>query len=480
MRLSQAIDLKLRLTLRVAALAALCFTAAAAYALFDSDRTARAKAEWIAGLVGKDLALQEAQTTWLKLGAGRGAAGEPDLQRIATPLMEPGLCIAYRSEGGETRQRVCSGTEPGETTAPALFAALYGRLFDPGAETIRPVLLDDKPHGTAVVTLDPASRIGRAWHDIGPLLAIMAVTLVALCLLVHAALARALRPTRVIRSGLERLAADDLSTRLPPFDLAELSAIRGVFNRLAETLQTTLAERNELTQRLIAVQDEERRSLARELHDEFGQCLAAIGAIAASIEQTARTECPALLPDCASIARITAQMMACLRGALARLRPADVEELGLAGSLESLISGWNLRSGGRTRFDIEVSGRFDALPAPFGTNLYRIAQEAVTNAARHAEATHVSLRLKLNGDEQPSAAASFIELTVEDDGKAHAADVTSKTGFGLLGMRERIASLGGRLHVEMRQPTGLILHAVVAAPRAQRDAAPARQRSLGR
>ena len=114
-----------------------------------------------------------------------------------------------------------------------------------------------------------------------------------------------------IKAGLERLATNDLSARLAEFDLAELSAIGLVFNSLAERLQTTLAERNALTRRLIAVQDDERRHLARELHDEFGQCLAAIGAVAAAAGQTAAKDCPALLPDCQSIARTSAHMMEC-------------------------------------------------------------------------------------------------------------------------------------------------------------------------
>ena len=197
--------------------------------------------------------------------------------------------------------------------------------------------------------------------------------------------------------GFERLAAGDLSARLPPFDLAELSAVGDVFNHLAGSLETTLAERNALTQRLIAVQDEERRHLARELHDEFGQCLAAVSAVAASADQTARREYPALAPACQSIARTAAHMMEVLRGALLRLRPPDVDELGLAASLEGLVSGWNGRCAGRTRFSIELGGEFDALPRDFAASLYRIAQEAITNAAKHAEASQVTLRLRHAG-----------------------------------------------------------------------------------
>jgi signal transduction histidine kinase len=259
----------------------------------------------------------------------------------------------------------------------------------------------------------------------------------------------------VILAGLERLAAGDLNSRLPEFDLAELSRVRDVFNHLAESLDRTLAERSELTRRLIAVQDEERQFLARELHDEFGQCLAAIGAVAASAGHTAREECPALLPDCQSIARTAAHMMETLRGAL-----------GLALSLEGLVAGWNIRSHGTTRFEIELSGSPDTLPSGFAASLYRVAQEAITNAAKHAEATRVRLLLRRCGATGAGTHrhAEEIELIVEDDGKAGDPDSAAKAGMGLLGMRERIAALGGRLSFEAGRPTGLILRAVIPTP----------------
>lgn len=459
MRKTLPIDLKLRLVLRVVALAALCFTVASAYTLYESDRAARSKAESIAALVAQDLAFQHNKSQWVKVGE----APIPDLQAIAVPLAMPGLCVAYRV-GGKIDQRVCSGRSPGDGHAPAIFAALYRRIFNPGQDVAHPIFVQHQAVGEALVSLDADSLVAQSWRETSYLLTVMAVTLSALCILIYAALARALRPTQVIRAGLEKLAADDLSARLPPFDLAELSAIRDVFNRLAETLQATLAERNALTQKLIAVQDEERRHLARELHDEFGQCLAAISAVAAVASQTAREQCPAMQSECDSIARTAAHMMETLRGALIRLRPPDVEEFGLAASLESLIAGWNCRSRGRTRFDIEVIGEFDALPSPFSASLYRIAQEAITNAAKHAEATRVALHLSMS-----ERGTREIALTVEDDGKAVDVDFASKSGMGILGMRERIAALGGRLNFKPRQPNGLILEAVIAAPDSGRN-----------
>ena len=452
------LDLKLRLALRVTALAAFCFAAATAYVLFETDRSAQARADWIAEVVAKDLALQQDQVHWIRGGLNRF----PDLERIATAIMVPGLCIAYRAQNGEVLQRLCSGAAPGDASAPQLFADLYQRLFGSGRESARPVIFRDQVQGEAVASIDRQSLIGQSWRETSRLVAVMAVALLGLCILVYAALADALRPTQVIRAGLERLAAGDLSARLPPFDLAELSAVGNVFNHLAGSLETTLAERNALTQRLIAVQDEERQHLARELHDEFGQCLAAISAVAVSASQTARQECPALISECQSIARTAAHMMHALRGALLRLRPPDVDELGLAASLEGLVAGWNTRCGGRTRFSIELSGEFDALSRNFAASLYRVAQEAITNAAKHAQASRVTLRLRVQAAAGADQRAQ-IELAIDDDGKA-GADVTVKSGMGLLGMRERIAALGGRLSIETSRPSGLVLRALIPVP----------------
>jgi signal transduction histidine kinase len=445
----RAIDLKLRLALRVAALAAICFLAVAAYALFDSDRIARAKVSRIAEIVAKDISLQQAQAQWYSLSSDR----TPDLQRVAAPLMEPGLCVAYQDKTGAFRQGICNGTLDGEVAAPDSYATLYRAIFHPGEPISRPLSIGGEVRGMATAMLDPAAQIGESWREVSRLLSVMALTLAGLCLAVYATLARALRPTHIIRGGLKRLAANDLSARLPNFDLAELSAISNVFNTLAQKLEDTLAERNALTRQLIAVQDDERRHLARELHDEFGQSLTAIAAQAASAAHTAERDCPPLHEECRGILRTTSGMMSALRGALIRLRPPDLEELGLALSLESLVASWNGFEKGRTRFDIAIVGPVDDLPQSVCASLYRIAQEAITNAAKHARARHVQLRIE--------ARRADIILSVEDDGEALGDSLPPKAGMGLLGMQERVASLGGTLRFERRAEGGARLVATI-------------------
>jgi signal transduction histidine kinase len=445
----RAIDLKLRLALRVAALAAICFLAVAAYALFDSNRVARAKVSRIAEIVAKDISLQQAQAQWYSLSSDR----TPDLQRVAAPLMEPGLCVAYQDNTGAFRQGICNGTLGDEVTAPESYAALYRAIFHPGEPVSKPLVIEGGTRGMATAMLDPAAQIGESWREVSRLLSVMALTLAGLCIAVYAALARALRPTHIIRGGLKQLAANDLSARLPKFDLAELSAISDVFNTLAQKLEAALAERNALTRQLIAVQDDERRHLARELHDEFGQSLTAIAAQAAAAAHTAEREYPPLHEECRGILRMTSGMMSALRGALIRLRPPDVEELGLASSLESLVASWNGFEKGRTRFDIAITGAVDDLPQSVCVSLYRIAQEAITNAAKHAHAAHVQLRVE--------ARQNDIVLSVEDDGEAMCSNPAPKAGMGLLGMQERVASLGGKLRFERRPEGGARLVATI-------------------
>jgi len=462
-------DLKYRLTLRVAAISALCFAAISAYFLLDAARSVQARIDGIAEITAKTLAMQQNRALW----GSRTRPNFPDLDLVTTYLVTPGLCIAYRRNDGDISQRSCVGPPSGQSDPPRLFAAFYSTLFDPGREAVRPVLAQEGKIGDAVVWVDPNVLTAEAWHEAGRLMTALLIALPLLCALVYAALARALRPTRLIRAGLERIAAGDLSARLPSFDLAELSAIRDVFNQLAASLASALAERNELTRRLIALQDEERRHLARELHDEFGQSLAAIRALAASARQSAAQDSPALLAECDGIARTATGMMETLRGALFRLRPPDVEELGLAASLDGLIAGWNGRSRGRPRFELKLSGDFESLPAAIGDNLYRIAQEAITNAAKHAEASEVVLRLAMRDARDVAAngdGVREIELIVEDDGRASERAV--KSGMGLLGMRERVAGLGGRLTFEARPGTGAGLRVVIpvaatSAPRTE-------------
>jgi signal transduction histidine kinase len=205
----------------------------------------------------------------------------------------------------------------------------------------------------------------------------------------------------------------------------------------------------------MTIQEEERRYLARELHDEFGQCLAAINAVAASISQTAENECPALVPEGKNISRIAHHMMESLRGLLMRLRPSDIDELGLTASLKSLVAGWNVSSGGKIRYNLAVHGNLDRLPEPIPVTIFRIVQECLTNVSKHSAATNAKVTLRTVSANNLITA---IELSIEDDGKANKLPFEDSPGIGLLGIRERVTALGGRLTLKTGNPSGLAVH----------------------
>ena len=450
--MTRRIDLKLALTLCIVGLSALSFAAASVFVLIEADVKSQARTREAADLVARNLAIQLAQSAW----ARTSPQPFPELERSSALLHIPGLCIAFKPVDGAVVQRICGGTESDDHKVPGSFAWLYRQIFHPGREVAQAVMDGDQVRGYAVVLVDPASEIGAAWRETSHLLGVIGVTLVGMCFLVFGGLTLVLRPTRTVLRGLERLAEGDLSARLPEFGINELSHVATGFNRLAENLDANIRERIELTKRLIATQEDERQNLARELHDEFGQCLAGIAAAAASAGQTARSDCPDLLPECEMIGKTAVEMMETLRGALMRLRPPDIAQLGLTASLQGLVAAWNGRERGHTRFRLEVSGNVEELPENLSLGLYRIAQEAITNAAKHAEAKTVKVCLR---NEAPQ-----IELVVEDDGKASDINLPGKAGMGLLGIRERIVTLGGTLSLSIGRPTGLKLRAVFPLP----------------
>ena len=196
------------------------------------------------------------------------------------------------------------------------------------------------------------------------------------------------------------------------------------------------------------IQQEEYRYIARELHDEFGQCLAGINAITASVHQTAKTQHSELAAEIKTISPITHHMMDVLRNLLTRLRPADVDDLGLNTSLEKLITSWNNRSTGKTKYQLTLSGNTNTFPEPLPVNIYRIVQECLTNIAKHAHASTAYVKLNYQANQN-------IELEITDDGVAKTNDFDTAIGVGLLGIRERVAALGGELSLISNETGGL-------------------------
>jgi signal transduction histidine kinase len=447
--------------LRVALGALLSFLAAATFAVVASDRAGRQDAQNSAEIVRKNLDLQ----LWrLSVGADLPARF-PDWDFLAGYVLREGLCLRLLDhEGGIVRASCVGSSMP---SYPEWFGTLYDAAFSQGQVVELPLTPSARFNGRVVAFLEPTALRNQAWQEMGHMLPLIILTVFCVSILAVDAIRRALRPTEEVLAGLNRLASGELSYRLPAFKLAELQKISDVINHMASTLETTLAESREFSRRLVTAQEEERRYLARELHDEFGQSLAAINAIAASIQTDAERNSPDLCSEASTLSQIAMSMMRTLRSTLVRLRPATVDELGLTESLKSLVAGWNGRVGDATRFEFASDGCFDGLSDAVVMCLYRIAQEGLTNAARHADARCVKLTLV-----RPAPAASdAIVLTIEDDGKGCDFAQTSVNALGLRGIRERVAAFGGQIVIRADTGRGTALRATIPLGETRREAA---------
>jgi signal transduction histidine kinase len=453
-------DLKWSLTLRVVAVALGCFLVASALTLLASYREVRQANEQLADIVGKQLQMQLIRIdNDLDL-----AARFPDWDPVTQSIQGPGQCVQYVRPDGSMGRSSCIGFNR-DGNAPAWFSSLGAWLFAGRTDAVRSISYRGNTSGTLVITTEPAAVLAAIWKDVSGLLGLTAMLVIATCLLQFAAISRALRPTKDVLAGLDRLTQGDLTCRLPSFRLIELQRISEVFNRLAAALDRTTRERSALAARLVEGHEQERRHLARELHDELGQNLSAMSAVATSIKAAAQVQCPALLPEANSLAQTSMAMMKSLRATLRNLRPPEIDDLGLVVSLSALAREQEQRTAGKLNVSLEVDGDFQDLPPTASSHLYRIVQEGLTNIGRHANASRarVALRLRSQPREQAEDHRRWLELTIEDDGLGMAdhrggADDGS---FGLIGMRERAMALGGRLDVADLGERGVRLHATI-------------------
>lgn len=446
-------NLKTSLVLRVGAVASLTSLAIAYLFLARLVQDNREEVAHVARTAERHVSFQV-----VKLATGMGLSAQfPDWQPLADHTNLQGLCVAYRNEAGVTTNRECIAPEAGLKPAPAWFSFVVRHTLKFDASISRPVGYFEFGQGQVVVAPEPDAAIARLWRQSRPMLQLLAAEVLAVTVLAWFAVAGALRPTGEMLARLARMADGDLSIRLPRSRITELNSIVGAVNRLSSRLQSTLAERADLAHRLVDAHEGERRNLARELHDELAQCLSAINAKATLIALKARQMCPALVGEAEAIGSVTGSTLAQLRNTLVRLRPPEIDELGLLQSLRHMVLAWE-RDHPAIACRFEANGSFADLPMPVSVSLYRIAQECLTNVARHAGASYVAVSLARSGPDQ-------IELQVADDGRGVCLGEEG-AGLGMVGMRERVAALQGRIQLEVRAPHGLSVVVLLPVPRA--------------
>ena len=235
----------------------------------------------------------------------------------------------------------------------------------------------------------------------------------------------------------------------PRFTAGDARLAEAFAQRVSVAVELSRLVARDALQRVVTAQESERRRLARELHDETGQALTSILLGVRTVEEAdGETARRAAVAELRELVRSTLQHV---RQLAVELRPTALDDFGLVPALERLTSTFAESTG--IGIDLQASLPAERLPPEAETALYRIVQEALTNIVKHARAAHVSVVLA----RRPGS----VTAVIEDDGIGFDVGSARADGLGLVGMRERVALLGGRLAIETTPDAGTTLLAVV-------------------
>jgi two-component system sensor histidine kinase UhpB len=304
----------------------------------------------------------------------------------------------------------------------------FYNMLDPHEKSVTRLI----QYGKLVIEPNPSGAIREAWRKLQILLWIGLGFFVLLNVAVYWMLGHWLQPLKPMLKAINKMEHGDLTTRLPNFDLPEFDRIGHSLNRMAESLaaERELEENRQLTALIQSHIEDERRSLARELHDELGQYVTAIKTFAVTIANKTKNNSPDISSHAQTIVAAANHIYDGMHNIIRKLRPGSLDNLGLAETLKDAINSLQNQHPG-LNISLNLSGKLESLGESLNINTYRIVQEAMNNAIKHAEAKNIEISLKITK-------TGALELTIKDDGKGmNIHDVDQSNHFGLLGMRER-------------------------------------------
>lgn len=294
-------------------------------------------------------------------------------------------------------------------------------------------------------------RLGAALAVVGILLS-LAVNYVVL--------RAAFRPLTLLQRVAEAVRAGDLSARATPLpdNDPQITHLAETFNRTLDQLERDRAELRSVASQVVRAQEEERKRISRELHDDTAQVLFAQLLRVAALKSAAHPEVRAAA---AVMEEMTSEALEGVRRLALELRPPALDDLGLPAALAELAQRFGEQLGIPVEF--RARGPRARLPVDVELVLYRVAQESLTNVAKHAQADHVTIDL--------DRTAGDVTLSVRDDGRgfeprAQAAVSADSVALGLFGMAERLGLVGGRLTIWSTPGRGTEVFAYIPLPAA--------------
>lgn len=269
-----------------------------------------------------------------------------------------------------------------------------------------------------------------------------------------AVLRLALTPLTRLQSGVDGVRNGNLTTRVRTGRLDDEQFVRLIetFNQMLATIAENTQELRKLSQRIIEAQEEERQRVARELHDQSGQSLTTMLVRLRLLERSEDAAQARLHVQ--ELRKLTAQALEEIRRIALELRPKILEDLGLCEALAWRAD--ELNASAAVRASLQTNGMDHRLSRELELALYRVAQEALTNIARHSQAKTAQVSLR--------QVAGQVTLSIVDDGAGFDAEavLAHPSGLGLAGMRERLALVGGSLQVQSTPGQGTVV--IASAP----------------
>jgi two-component system, NarL family, sensor histidine kinase UhpB len=338
------------------------------------------------------------------------------------------------------------------TNAPEWFV----NLVQPPPTEIRQWLYNPLIPPTGIfIRADPSDEIDETWNEVRSLLILLFVFIALANLLVYVAVGRYLAPIDTILDGLSGIEKGNYQLELPNFRLPELDRISQQFNHMTKVLLDSKEKNKLLTQRSLEIQEEERRHLAQELHDELGQTIAAIKAVAVAISNNNEPDKKHIDSSVKTIIQYSDHIYQVAKSMMHRLRPSVLDELGLIKALQNMIDDWNSRQD-----DIFCHFTFSDIPSnmsdTLNISLFRIIQESLTNALKHSSASKVSISMKIIVVDE----IDKIILSIEDNGVGLDENKTM-SGLGMPGMRERAEMNAGTFELSSESNKGIKIEVII-------------------
>lgn len=293
-----------------------------------------------------------------------------------------------------------------------------------------------------VVRADPTDEILEAWQESRSWFMILLTMTGMLFVIVNLLFKKTLHAINIIINNLKTIETGNYTQKLPNFAIQEYNQIARAINHLSGVMVAAQQENQALTRHTLKIQEDERKHLAKELHDELGQSITAIKVMAATSKNASAK--PSEIAD--TIGSICDHLIGVVRSMMRNLHPLVLTELGLKAGLEDLLDQWSQRQPA-IKFTLHCPDTLETRLTPdVSIQIFRICQECLTNIVRHAHASVAAIEIFNTAD-------NGLLLTIEDNGVGSPADETKKS-FGLRGIQERVSSLNGQLEIHASPQNG--------------------------